>query len=174
VGKVYMDTSIQINVLQWDYALPIWAQSPHAQISKVEYQDPYITVEPWRPLEPWYRVGYTQIHIPQSQRMSPMGRLRITGWGPYLSLGDLEPDLYHLPIWYALSVLLPKQESKRIRETQMVPLAQEGGQQPGLLTQTGDYYARRFDEELKQKSRSFGPPGSYRPIQTVYQLRKHI
>lgn len=138
VGRVYQDTSIQVAVDTWDYPLPSWAQSPDAQISMVEVQDPYTTVEPWRELHPWRRNGTEQLHVPQAGRYSPAARLRVTGWGPFLTLADLPPDLYHLPIWYALSVLLPKKEAKRIREDTSVPLTQEGGQAPGLQVQTGD------------------------------------
>jgi hypothetical protein len=96
----------------------------------------------------WDRVNLTTMHIPLAQVYSPVARLRIVGWGPYVALADLEPQLYHLPIWYALSVLLPKKESFRLRQDTAVPVSQEGGQQPTLLTQTGDYYLQRFNEEL--------------------------
>ena len=174
VGKTYFDSSIQIQVNKWDYTLPLWAQAPDAQISLVEFQDPSIATEPWRPLNNWARRGLTQLHVPGAQRLSPVAKLRVTGWGGYQQLSDLEPDLYHLPIWYALSVLLPKKEAFRIRQDTMVPLTQEGGQQPGLQVQTGDYYAKRFDAELKQKKRAYGPPGSSRPIATTYAVTNHF
>lgn len=181
VGKTYVDTSVQIQPNQWDYALPSWAAAPDAVVSMVEVQDPYvgntgITVQPWVDVGGygWYRSnGLLSIHIPRAQRWSPAARLRITGWGGYQALGDLEPDLYHLPIWYALSVLLPKRESFRIRQDTLVPMAGEGGQQPGLQVQTGDYYAKRFDAELKQKSRAYGPPAISRPIVSTYAFRDH-
>lgn len=172
VGKTYVDTSIQIQVNQWDYTLPIWAQDPRARVVKVEVADPFIPTEPFVPMDNWERAGLTQIHLPTSQRYSPVTRLRLTGWGPYLTLGDLEPQLYELPIWYALGTLLPKQEAKRIREDTMVPLAQEGGQQPTLLTQTGDYYARRFEIELERLSRVMGP-GYSAALRTVYARKAH-
>lgn len=174
VGKTYLDSTIQIQVNVWDYLLPLWAQSPDAQVSKIEFRDPDIPTEPWRPLHNWQRVGISHVHLPQAQRMSPVAKLRVTGWGPYITLADLEPDLYNLPIWYAGSVLLPWQESFRIREDTQVPLTQEGGQSPGLLTQTGDYYQKRFDAELRQKARAYGPPGASRPILTTYQVNHHI
>src|SRR5207249_188388 len=140
IGKTYIDTSIQIQVNQWDYTLPTWFNDPRARIFSLEIADPYIPTEPFRSAPPGFkRVGLGQIHLPWSQSYSPVAQLRITGWGPYLRLGDLEPQLYHLPIWYALSTLLPKQEAKRIREDTLVPLAQTGGVQPGQQLQTGDY-----------------------------------
>lgn len=181
VGKTYVDTSIQIQVNTWDYQLPAWASAPDAIVTAVEVQDPFVaatgvTVQPWIDVGPygWYRSnGFQSIHIPAAQRWSPAARLRITGWGGYQSLGDLEPDLYHLPIWYALSVLLPKRESFRIRQDTLVPMAGEGAQQPGLQVQTGDYYAKRFDAELRQKTRAYGPPTTSRPIVSTYALRNH-
>lgn len=172
VGKVYVDTSVSIQVNVWDYQLPVWFQDPRSILLKVEIADPYIPTEPFVPMLNCERVGLDLLHIPIAGKYSPVARLRITGWGPYLTLGDLEPQLYQLPIWYALSVLLPKQESKRIREDTMVPLTQEGGQQPGLLTQTGDYYAKRFEQELQRLSRMPGPVAMM-PIRTVYQRARH-
>ena len=173
VGKTYIDTSIQIQVNQWDYTLPSWFNDPRARIFSLEIADPYIPTEPFRPAPPGFkRVGLGQIHLPWSQAYSPVAQLRITGWGPYLRLGDLEPQLYHLPIWYALGTLLPKQEAKRIREDTLVPLAQTGGVQPSLQLQTGDYYARRFEQELERLGRTMGPAPSL-PIATVYQTRRY-
>src|SRR6266446_90215 len=136
VGKLYTDTSIAIQVNQWDYTLPTWAQDPRARINRIEIADPFIPTEPFRALSGgWERVDLTTLHIPRSQAYSPVARLRIVGWGPYVQLGDLEPQLYHLPLWYALGVLLPKKEAFRIRQDTAVPVSQEGGQSPGVLTQ---------------------------------------
>jgi len=174
VGKTYTDSTIQIQVNVWDYALPLWAQSPDAVISTVEFRDPNIPTEPWRPLTtPWTIVGNAIIHLPKAQRMSPTAYLRVTGWGPFLTLSDLPPDLYNLPVWYAGSVLLPWQDSYRMRSDTMIPLTQEGGVQPGILTQTGDYYDKRFWKELLNKKRAYGPPGTARPIQTTYAMADH-
>ena len=173
VGAIYTDSSTQVAVNPWDYTLPVWAQSPDAVITKIEYRTPDNTTQPWLPLHTWERVGSTQVHINEAQKIGPAGKLRVTGWGPFQTLADLPPDLYNLPIWYAGSVLLPWQESFRIRQDTMVPLTSEGGQAPGLLTQTGDYYQKRFDAELKQKKRAYGPPGSSRPIQTTYAMWRH-
>ena len=173
LGKVYTDTSANIQVNVWDYKLPIWAQDPRSRIYNVEIRDPGITVEPYRQLRGgFHRVDLTTIHIPQAQSYSPTANLRIVGWGPYLTLGDLEPQLYHLPVWYALSVLLPKNESFRLRQDTAVPLTQEGGQQPGLLTQTGEYYAQRFREELKNLSRNPGPGWNIK-IRTYQEYAYH-
>lgn len=172
-GKTYSDTTVQIQVNQWDYTLPVWFQDPRARLLSVEIADPYIPTEPFKPAPGGFRrVGLTQIHLPWSQSYSPVARLRIQGWGPYLNLSDLEPQLYHLPIWYALGVLLPKKEAKRIREDTMVPLAQTGGAQPGMHLQTGDYFARRFEQAMQLLARTAGPmPGL--PLTTVYAARRY-
>jgi hypothetical protein len=157
VGKVYTDTSIFIQVNVWDYTMPLWCQDPRSRIYDVSIRDPGITVEPYRQLPGYRRINNTTIRIPLSQRYSPTANLMIVGWGPYLSLGDMEPQLYELPRWYALSVLLPWKESYRLRQDTMVPLTQEGGQQPTLLTQTGEYYAQRFERELERLKKVMGP-----------------
>jgi hypothetical protein len=168
VGKVYTDTSVNVQVNVWDYTLPLWCQDPRSRVVNVEVRDPGIPTEPYRQLAGGYhRVNLTTIHIPRAQSYSPTANLRIVGWGPYLTLGDLEPQLFHLPVWYALSVLLPKKESFRIRQDTAVPLTLEGGQQPGLLTQTGDYYLKRFETELERLSKVAGPGWNAR-IRTTY------
>lgn len=173
VFKTYVDTSIQIQTNVWDYQLPAFFADPRSRIFSVEIADPYIITEPFKPLRAGARrVGFSILHIPFSQRYSPVARLRVTGQGPYLRLGDLEPQLYHLPVWYALGVLLPKKEAKRVREDTLVPLTQAGGQQPGLQVQTGDYYARRFEQELERLSRTMGP-GPILPMGTVYDFRSY-
>lgn len=174
VGKTYTDTSTVIQVNVWDYTLPLWAQDPRSRIFNLEIRDPGISIEPYRQVAGgFHRVDLTTIHVPLAQAYSPVANLRIVGWGPYLVLGDLEPQLYHLPVWYALSVLLPKRESYRLRQDTAVPLTQEGGQQPTLLTQTGEYYHQRFEQELDRLSRVMGPGFNVR-MRTVYDYGRHF
>lgn len=171
VGKVYTDTSLNIQVNVWDYTLPIWCQDPRSRVLNVMVRDPGITVEPYRQLRGgWERRNLTTLHIPRSQSYSPVANIWITGWGPYLTLGDLEPQLFHLPVWYALSVLLPKKESFRIRQDTMVPITGEGGQQPGILTQTGEYYFQRFNEALAELAKVPGPGWTFQ-LRTIYESR---
>ena len=173
VGKTYVDIATQVAVNQWDYTLPTWFADPRSRLLSIEVQDPYTTIEPWKPAPGGFRrVGLTQIHLPWSQRYSPAARIRVQGWGPYLSLGDLEPQLYDLPLWYALGALLPHKEVKRIRDDTMVPLTGQGGVQPGVGLQTGDYFARRFEAAMAVLARNPGPmPGL--PLQTVYEARRY-
>jgi hypothetical protein len=169
VGKTYTDTSINIQVNVYDYTLPLWAQDPRSRIYNVEVRDPGILIEPYREIRRgWKRVNLTTIRLFASQSYSPIANLWVNGWGPYLTLGDLEPQLYDLPVWYALSVLLPKKESFRLRQDTAVPLTQEGGQAPTLLTQTGEYYAQRFERELERLERLPGPSWNIRVL-TTYQ-----
>lgn len=174
VGRLYVDTSISIKVNVWDYTLPTWAQSPGAKVTKIEVADPFVVTEPFRPWSgAMRRIGYSTIHLPQSQRFSPVARLRIEGWGPFITLGDLPLELYELPILYALGTLMPKQETFRLREDTMVPMVQEGGQQPGLLTSLGETFRERFESKLEALSRKYGPPGAQVPIVTTYSQRKY-
>jgi hypothetical protein len=173
VGKTYTDTSIGIAVNQWDYQLPAWFADPRSRIISIEIADPYISTEPFKPAPPGEeRVGLGLLHLPWSQRFSPTARLRIVGWGPYLRLGDLEPQLYNLPVYSALGSLLPKRETKRIREDTMVPAAQIGAQQPTLHLQTGDYWERRFQAALAALARLPGPT-SRRPWASKYQRNRY-
>src|SRR5215472_11264469 len=172
VGKIYTDTSLNIQVNVYDYTLPLWAQDPRSRINDIRVRDPGIVIMPYLELAGgWTRVNLTTVRLLGSQAYSPTANLFITGWGPYLTLGDLEPQLFQLPVWYALSVLLPKKESFRIRQDTMVPLTGEGGQQPGLLTQTGDYYLKRFEAEL-ERLRKVPGPGAAAPIRTVYEVNR--
>ena len=171
VGKTYTDIEIPIQVNVWDYALPVWFQDPRSRITALEIADPYIPTEPFRTAPAGIRrIGLTTLHLPWAQRYSPTARLRLQGWGPYLTLGDLEPQLHDLPIWSALGTLLPKQESKRIREDTMVPLAQSGGQTPSLQLQTGDYYTRRFEAAIAILAR-IPPAGLPIPMQRQWRMR---
>lgn len=173
VGKTYTDTSVQIQVNQWDYQLPSWFNDPRSKIISIEVNDLNIPTEPFKMAPPGEeRVGLGVLHLPWSQRFGPTAVLRIVGWGPYLRLGDLEPQLYNLPIYYALGVLLPKKETKRIREDPLVPAAQIGAAQPTLHMQTGDYWARRFDVALANLARLPGPT-SRRPWASMRQRNRY-
>lgn len=173
VGKTYTDISLPIQVNVWDYQLPAWFADPRSRIISLEIADPFIPSQPFKVAPPGEdRIGLGLLHLPWSQRYSPTARVRIVGWGPYLRLGDLEPQLYNLPIYYALGVLLPKRETKRIREDTVVPVAQLGAAQPSLHMQTGDYWTRRFDVALANLARLPGPT-SRRPWASKYQRNRY-
>ena len=168
-GKTYTDASIKIVTNQWDYQLPAWFNDPRSRIISIEINDLNIPTEPYKVAPPGEeRVGLGLLHLPWSQRFGPTAILRIVGWGPYLRLADLEPQLYNLPVWSALGSLLPKKETKRIREDTLVPASQIGAQQPTLHMQTGDYWERRFQAALANLARLPGPT-SRRPWASKYQ-----
>lgn len=173
VGKTYTDTSVQIKVNQWDYQLPSWFNDPRSKIISLEVNDLNIPTEPFKVAPPGEeRVGLGVLHLPWSQKFGPTAIVRIVGWGPYLRLGDLEPQLYNLPVWAALGVLLPKKETKRIREDTVVPAAQIGAAQPTLHLQTGDYWERRFQAALAALARLPGPT-SRRPWASMRQRNRY-
>jgi hypothetical protein len=148
VGKVYSDITIPIQVNVWDYQMPEFMADPRSRLLNVEVADPFIPTEPFRPLKNYERINLTMLHLPQSQRYSPAAQLRITVWGPYLRLGDLEPQLYYLPIYYAMGSLLAGEEAKRIRSDMAVPLQQEGARPPLTQIQASSYYMNLFRTEL--------------------------
>lgn len=172
VGKTYVDTTVSVQVNKWDYALPSWAQDPRSQVIRVEVIDPDIATEQYTdsPSLVWYRVGSNLLHVRNSQAYSAVGRFRITGWGPYLELKDLEPQLYHLPIWYACGTLLMKSEGPRLREDTMIPITQEGARPPLANIQAGAAYLKLFWDELSKKTRLPGPGWSKRLV-TSYAKR---
>jgi hypothetical protein len=148
VGKVYTDETTQIQNLQWEYQLPQAAQEYNSRILRVEVITPYIpTVLPFQEVKAWKRIGVERISLPHSQSWFP-GNLRLTYYGPALRLGDAPPTLYWPLIWYALSALLPWKEAQRIRDDRAPNQINENAQQPGLLTQTGDYYYQRYSQTL--------------------------
>jgi hypothetical protein len=172
-GKTYTDTSIQIRVNQWDYQLPAWFNDPRSRILQIEVNDLNQPTEPFKIAPPGEeRVGLGLLHLPWAQRFGPTAILRIVGWGPYLRLADLEPQLFNLPVWAALGVLLPKRETKRIREDTLVPASQLGATQPTLHLQTGDYWERRFQVALANLARLPGPT-SHRPWASMRQRNRY-
>jgi hypothetical protein len=148
VGKTHSDITIPIQVNVWDYTLPEFMADPRSKLLNVEVADPFIPTEPFKPLRNWERINNTTLHLPDSQRWSPAAQLRITVWGPYLRLGDLEPQLYWLPIWYAAGALLAGEEVKRIRSDMAVPLQQEGARPPLTQVQTAAFFMNLFRTEL--------------------------
>lgn len=158
VGKTITDTSISIQTNVWDYTLPTWCQDPRSRIHAVYVVDPNIPTEPYRDIRGgWFRKDLTTLHIPHAQSYSPVARLQIVGWGPYLTLADLEPQLYDLPCLYAAGMLLVNQDTFRLRQDTMVPLTQEGGQQPLMLTNAGSRFLKQFEDALNALARTPGP-----------------
>lgn len=171
VGKIYTDTTLGIRVNQWDYQLPAWAQDPRAKVWKIEVQSAAVTTEPFKELRVWNRVGLDMVHIAGSQAYSPTAVLRVTGWGPYVSLGDLEPQLSTLPEYYAIAVLAAGREMQDMRRDNATPQSQEGAHPVLQYLQIGRHYRNLFDaamENLKNQVK-----GGRRRILTSYELNDH-
>ncbi|MFI4977541.1 MAG: hypothetical protein ACHQC8_02520 [Solirubrobacterales bacterium] len=168
MGKVYKDETINLAPLQWDYPLPAAAQDPWARVIKLRYRTPNISVLPFEDLDEWERIGYDTLHLPHGPDYFP-GTLQLSYWGPCQRLADVPVNAMWLPIWYALSTLLPWQETKRIKDDRAVAQNQEGGQAPLLLTQTGEYYYQRFTQELAQMKQV--PPGTRQRFVSRYAMR---
>ncbi len=168
VGKIYVDASINIAVNKWEYQLPAWAQDPRSKILKVEVQSTGVMTEPFRPLRVYTRLGLDLLTVPQSQIYSPTAKLRVSGWGPYISLGDLEPQLQVLPQYYAIATLAAGREMADKRRDNATPVSQEGAHPQLEYLQVARHYRNLFDtalERLKsQQSRM------HKKILTSYEL----
>jgi hypothetical protein len=147
VGKVYADSEATINVNTWDYDVPAWAQEPHSEIFGVEIQENGIPTNPFVPIDTWDRVGPTKLQIPQSQYHAISSKIRISGVGPYARLGDLEPSLYNLPIFYACGVLAGQLELRRARDDRQPAVTAEAAHMPGQMFNLSQFYFRQFDRE---------------------------
>lgn len=156
VGKLHTDTTIPIQVNVWEYALPPWAQDPRSQILRLQVRDPDIPTQDWKDIFKYERVGPGMLRVPSSQRFSPAARLRVIGWGPYLELGDLEPQLYHLPIWYAAGTLLLKKAALQARSDSM-PAVEQGAQRVTDQASLGQLYMQQFDAAMQEMERAPGP-----------------
>jgi len=166
VGRTYIDTSIGIRINQWDYRLPLLFSDPRTKILKLEIVEVNNNVTPFVEVYAWKRTGPDMITIPRAQSWSPTAQMRITYWGPYLKLADLEPQLYHLPVWYATSVLLIKQQATLTREDLANVVANEttAKADPLLMMKTASDLERRFKEALDELKRSMGPQASIRIV----------
>lgn len=171
VGKVYADSEAVINVNTWDYDVPAWAQEPHSEIFGVEIQETGVPTNPYKPLAIWDRVGPTKLQIPGSQAMSISSRIRISGVGPYMRLGDLEPSLYNLPIFYACGYLAAQLELRRLRDDRQPAFSQEATHQPGQMTALSTMYFRQFDRECDRMKHV--PTGWKKHIVTTYQRQAY-
>jgi hypothetical protein len=153
VGKTYTDITIPIQVNVWDYPLPPRLAEPRSRIKWVEIIDPFISTEPYRFLDNWRKVGDGMLHIPESQSYAPTAQLRIVGWGRYLTLGDLEPELYDLPKWYAKGMLLADDEARRLRA--VAQPTQGDSQRPPLMhIQAGAFFMQQFNQQLQALRRT--------------------
>jgi hypothetical protein len=167
VGKVSADTTNTILVNTWDYPLPAFLTDPRSRVLRVDIIATDVMTEPYKPIYDWYRTGIDQITIPRAQAWSPTARIKITGWGPYQWLGDLEPQVSRLPIWYALGVLFGNREGQDRRKDAQVPAAQEAASQQLQQLQMARHYMNLFEQELRRLAKVPGP-GTHRRLRTTY------
>lgn len=152
--RTFVDQSITLQQLVYDYPLPNWALSPKVgRIQKVEVVRILIPGEDYFQITNWNRIGQDQIHIPDSQRWAPTGKLRITGTGPYTALGDLEPDLVHLPVIYAVGMLHLKKESRRLRTDTAAMTRDQGAVLPGTNANYGKDLLAEFRKECEERAK---------------------
>jgi hypothetical protein len=173
IGRYHTDLTIRPTILNWDYQLAPWAQTEESRILEVEYRDPDISTEPWRSLGGlWRRSTLGTIHIYPSQQISLAGRFRVYGYGPCLELGDLPPQYFDLPVWYAAGSLLMKKEAPRARIDTQAPQANEGATQPGASATAGKEYMDMFREALSNiLSRKAAPIGYRMRTVSTYAQR---
>jgi hypothetical protein len=157
IGKNYVDTSIRLQANKWDYLLPAWSADPRSRVLSVEVRDPDVLTQPYQPVYSWEINGDGTIMIPHSQRFSPVAGLRITGWGPYLFLGDMEPQLQRLPLWYAIGALIADRTAGDQRNDTLVPQAQEGRSPTLDQLNVGKHYMNLFEASLLRMQRAAGP-----------------
>lgn len=156
VGKLHSDQSNLVQVNTWEYQLPGWAMDPRSQILRLQVRDPDVPTQDWKDIWKYERVGLGTIRIPSAQRYSTAARMRVQGWGPYLELGDLEPQLYHLPIWFAAGTLLLKKASLQARSDSM-PAVEQGAQRVTDMASLGQLYLQRFDSAMQEMQKAPGP-----------------
>jgi hypothetical protein len=165
--KIAVDTSITLQVNQWDYTLPNAFWDPRCRIISVSTREIPASVNRVIPISGFTRRGLNTIEIPTSQRYTPGSTVFIEYTAPYRSLSELEPQLYDLPLWYAAGQLLGFDEARRTRVDTQSPAAEASANPPGYQQNTGAWYMTQFRQMLA----TFPPPVMRmpRPIST-YEL----
>jgi hypothetical protein len=154
----------QAVVNQWEYSLPNDFLDPRASIFRVEWQEIPFGTERYHRGPSFFSVGLNLIHIPWSQTLTPGANIRVHFAAPYQSLSELEPQVQHLPIWYAKGKLLMDKEVLRSRYD-MGPVAQNEQQYPpGTSQNAGIYHMQQFERELDRLQRPLPAPA----IRSVY------
>lgn len=153
------DTSITLQVNQWDYTLPQVFRDPRVRVLDVEVQSIPNAYERFHPIQNYRRVGPNIIQFPQSQYYTPGSIVRVSYNAPYESLGDLEPQLEMLPLYYAKGYLLSNRETVRVRFDQSTTTQNESSNPPGISQNSGEYWFRKFYQTLDSLKRPL-PMGS--------------
>ena len=146
------DTSLTPAPYLFEYTLPAAFNDPRVEILLVEIRDPNIFVLPYKEVDRYTRSGLTTLFL-ADLAYSPAGNIRITYNAPYILLSDTEPQVQHLPVYYAIGRLLADQEAARSRQDELVPLTGEGGSQSGVAQQTSSYWFSLYEREKARFAR---------------------
>jgi hypothetical protein len=149
-GKRAVDTSITLQVNQWDYELPQDFWDPRVQITSFAIQEVPSSVNRPVPISGAYRRGLRTLSIPTSQRYTPGATLYLEYRAPYRSLSELEPQAYDLPLWYAAGQLLGFDEARRTRMDTQTPAAESSANPPGYLQNSGAWFMAQFRTFMAQ------------------------
>lgn len=155
IGQTY--TSVISSVTnQWEYALPTPDfNDPRTRILMVEKQENSPT-ETYHPFATWLRVGLNQIRLTDSGDMTPGTNFRITYWGPYRSLSDMEDQLQGLPILYAKYWLLSNKEIERSIASTASITQDAGANQAGSQNQLALSFLQEFRDWMAELTRPMG------------------
>jgi hypothetical protein len=158
---VYVDTSVTIQQDTYDYTLPFQFNDPAVRISSVAVQDIPSSIEPFRKIISWERVGTTSLHIFGPNAYTPGAVLRIEYMGPYNSLGDLQPQAYELPVLYAAGSLMVYGEARRSETNTQTVQGPEQSLPPGQMQAAGGVFLQQF-AQLKANLERPMPMGGWR------------
>lgn len=155
---------IQSAVNQYEYTLNNDFLDPRAVILRVEWQEIPFSTERYHRVAGAFLSQLNVLHVPWSQSLSPGANIRVTYAGFYSSLSDLEPQVQHLPLWYAKGKLLMDKEVLRSRYDMGPSANNEQSNPPGISQNAGLYHMQQFERELDRLQR---PLPKQRPA-TVY------
>lgn len=143
--KWAVDTSITLQVNQWDYTLPNPFWDPRVRILSVSIQEVPSSVNRPVPISGFTQRGLNVIDIPTSQRYTPGATVWIEYTAPYRSLSELEPQVYDLPLWYAAAQLLGFNEAKRTQVDTQSPAAEASANPPQYQQNAGSWFMNQFN-----------------------------
>jgi hypothetical protein len=153
--RVWQRKFVVVNaaVNQWEYRLTNDFLDPRTHVFRVEHQEIPFATTPYFRRNTWYMVDLATIHIPWSQEVTPGSNIRVHYAAPYMSLSELEPQVQHLPLWYAKGKLLLDKEVLRSR-FDLGPVAQNEQQYPpGTSGNAGMLHLQMFENELVRLAR---------------------
>ena len=138
---------------QYEYQLPQEFLDPRTHIFRVEFQEIPFGTERYHVVNGVTQTNLNQLKVPWSQGLTPGANIRITYAAPYASLSDLEPQVQHLPLWYAKGKLLMDKEVLRARYDLGPVSSNEQQNPPGISQNAGVYHMQQFERELNRLQR---------------------